>query len=83
MNESYRNCLSLYSVEVNEDRSSLETSESSRGLYDIITIDYVLPIESARAWFIQIVTDHFIDDSLIEVFDSDADYGDQDKMNRG
>ncbi|CAI8617693.1 unnamed protein product [Vicia faba] len=82
MNESHRNCLPLHSVEVDEDRSSLETSESSRELYDIITVDDVSPIESARARFIQIVMDHFIDDSLIEVFDSDADYGDQDKMNK-
>lgn len=26
--------------------------------------------------------DHFIDDRVIEVVDSDADYGDQDKMNK-
>lgn len=41
MNESHGNCLPLHSVEVDEDRSSLETSESSRGLYDInvITVD--------------------------------------------
>ncbi|CAK8578253.1 unnamed protein product [Lathyrus sativus] len=84
MNESHGNCLPLHSVEVDEDRSSLETSESSRGLYDVnvITFDDVSPIESARARFIQIVMDHFIEDRLIEVLDSDADYGDQDKMNK-
>lgn len=50
MNESHGNCLPLHSVEVDEDRSSLETSESSRGLYDInvITVDgNILVIYSA------------------------------------
>jgi pentatricopeptide repeat domain-containing protein 1 len=32
-------CLPLHSVEVDEDRSSLETNESSRGLYDILTVE--------------------------------------------
>ena len=39
MNESHRSCLPLHSVEVEEDRSSLETNESSRGPYDILTIE--------------------------------------------
>ncbi|XP_027191150.1 uncharacterized protein At2g02148 isoform X2 [Cicer arietinum] len=82
MNESHRNCLPLHSVEVDEDRSSLETNESSRGHYDLLIVDDVSPIESARARFLQIVMDHFIDDRVIEVVDSDADYGDQDKMNK-
>ncbi|GAU13765.1 hypothetical protein TSUD_82740 [Trifolium subterraneum] len=76
-------CLPLHSVQVDEDRSSLETNESSRGLYDILTVEDVLPIESARARFIQILMDYFIDDRVIEVVDpSDVDYGDQDKMNK-
>jgi len=32
-------CLPLHSTEIDEDRSSLETSESSRTFYDILTID--------------------------------------------
>lgn len=39
MNESHRSCLPLHSVEVDEDRSSLETNESSRSPYDILTVD--------------------------------------------
>ncbi|XP_039685446.1 uncharacterized protein At2g02148 isoform X4 [Medicago truncatula] len=76
-------CLPLHSTEIDEDRSSLETSESSRTFYDILTIDVdVSPIESARARFMQIVMDYFIDDHVIEVIDSDVDYVDQDKMNK-
>ncbi|KAF7827564.1 Zinc finger C2HC domain-containing protein [Senna tora] len=74
MHESHRNSLTLHSVEVEEDRSSLETKESSRDIYDILTIDDVSPIESARARFLQLVVDHFIDDHVIEVADSEADY---------
>ncbi|XP_027342369.1 uncharacterized protein At2g02148 [Abrus precatorius] len=82
MNESHRSCLPLHSVEVDEDRTSLETNESSRGSYDILTVEDVSPIESARAKFLQIVVDHFIEDRVIEVPDSDADYTGQDKMSK-
>ncbi|KAK7359557.1 hypothetical protein VNO77_01518 [Canavalia gladiata] len=82
MSESHRSCLPLHSVEVDEDRTSLETNESSRGSYDILTVEDVSPIESARARFLQIVVDHFIDDRVIEVPDSEADYPGQDKMSK-
>ncbi|KAL1366474.1 uncharacterized protein At2g02148 [Arachis ipaensis] len=75
MNESHRSCF-------DEDRSSLETNESSRGTYDILTIEDVSPIETARARFLQIVVDHFIDDHVIEVADSEADYSGQDKLDK-
>ena len=39
MHESYRNSLPLHSVGVDEERSSLENNGSSRGSYDILTID--------------------------------------------
>lgn len=45
----------------------------------------VSPIESARARFLQIVVDHFINDHVIEVPDSEADYNNQsaqDKINK-
>lgn len=45
----------------------------------------VSPIESVRARFLQIVVDHFIDDHVIEVTDSEADYAaqsEQDKLNK-
>ncbi|ESW30838.1 hypothetical protein PHAVU_002G186800 [Phaseolus vulgaris] len=83
MNESHRSCLPLHSVEVDEDRASLDTNESSRTTsYDILTVEDVSPIESARARFLQIVVDHFINDRVIEVPDSEADYAGQDKMSK-
>ncbi|KAL9328987.1 hypothetical protein ACSQ67_003990 [Phaseolus vulgaris] len=83
MNESHRSCLPLHSVEVDEDRASLDTNESSRTTsYDILTVEDVSPIESARARFLQIVVDHFINDRVIEVPDSEADYTGQDKMSK-
>jgi len=42
----------------------------------------VSPIESARARFLQIVVDQFINDRVIEVPDSDTDYAGQDKMSK-
>jgi len=40
MNESHRSCLPLHSVEVDEDRASLDTNESSRTTsYDILTVE--------------------------------------------
>ena len=42
----------------------------------------ISPIESARARFLQIIVDHFIDDRVIEVPDSEADYTGQDKMSK-
>ncbi|KAH9698674.1 hypothetical protein KPL71_024096 [Citrus sinensis] len=84
VHESYRNSLPLHSVEVDEDRSPLESSGPSRGSYDILTIEDVSPIESARARFLQIIVDHFINDHVIEVTDSGADYSQpgQDKLSK-
>ncbi|XP_057962829.1 uncharacterized protein At2g02148 isoform X6 [Malania oleifera] len=85
MHESYRNSLPLDSVGVEEDRSSLENSESSRGPYDMLTFDDVTPIETARARFLQIIVDHFINEHVVEVADSEANYAaqsDQDKLSK-
>ncbi|XP_061342456.1 uncharacterized protein At2g02148 isoform X2 [Gastrolobium bilobum] len=81
MNESHTSCLPLHSVEVDEDRSSLETNESSRAPL-VLTIEDVSPIESARAKFLQIVVEHFIDHHEIEVPDPEGDYAGQDKMSK-
>ncbi|XXG72007.1 hypothetical protein AAC387_Pa07g1198 [Persea americana] len=76
--ESYRNSLPLHDVGVEEDRSGLENNGSSRSPYDILTIDDILPIETARARFLQIIVDHFICECVIEVADSsEAEYGNQ------
>ncbi|XP_020222226.1 uncharacterized protein At2g02148 isoform X2 [Cajanus cajan] len=82
INESHRSCLPLHTVEVDEDRASLDTNESSRTSYDVLSVEDVSPIESSRARFLQIVVDHFIDDRVIEVPDSEADYAGQDKMSK-
>ncbi|WCJ17625.1 hypothetical protein M5689_000030 [Euphorbia peplus] len=85
MHDSYRTPLPLHGVGVEEDRSSLENNGSPRGAYDILTIEDVSPIESARARFLQIIVDHFISDHVIEVVDNGADYdvhSGQDKLNK-
>ncbi|XP_017970997.1 PREDICTED: uncharacterized protein At2g02148 isoform X1 [Theobroma cacao] len=88
MHESYRNSLPIHGVGAEEeDRSSLDNSESSRGAFNILTIEDVSPMESARARFLQIIVDHFINDHVIEVVDneSSADYNTQsgqDKLNK-
>ncbi|KAE8076461.1 hypothetical protein FH972_015108 [Carpinus fangiana] len=85
MHDSYRTSLPLHGVGVEEDRTSLENNGSARGSYDILTIDDISPVESARARFLQIIVDHFIHDHVIEVADSEADYtvqSGQDKLNK-
>ncbi|PON60915.1 Zinc finger C2HC domain-containing protein [Trema orientale] len=85
MHESYRSPLQLHSVSGDEDRSSLENNGPSRGPYDILTIEDVSPIESARARFLQIIVDHFIRDHVVEVADSEVDYSgqsSQEKLNK-
>ncbi|KAF3433721.1 hypothetical protein FNV43_RR24824 [Rhamnella rubrinervis] len=73
-----------HSVGVDEERSSPE-NYGSQGSYDILTIEDVSPIESARERFLRIIVDHFIGDHLIEVNDSDVDdaaQSTQDKPNK-
>ncbi|KAJ0038949.1 hypothetical protein Pint_22636 [Pistacia integerrima] len=85
IHESYRNPLPLHGVGVEEDRSSLENTGPSSGAYNTLAIEDVSPIESARARFLQIIVDHFINDHVIEVADSEADYtshSGQDKLNK-
>ncbi|KAK9274469.1 hypothetical protein L1049_021717 [Liquidambar formosana] len=85
MHESYRNSLPLHSVGVDEERSGLENGGSSRGPYDILTIEDISPIETTRARFLQIIVDHFISDHVIEMADSEADYtaqSGQDKLSK-
>ncbi|KAK1324975.1 Uncharacterized protein QJS10_CPA01g00164 [Acorus calamus] len=81
---SYRNSLPLHGVGVDDDRSSLENSGSSRSPYNLFTAEDLSPIETARARFLEIFVDHFINDHVIEVVDSsDTDYiGAQEKLNK-
>lgn len=85
MHESYRSPLPLHTVGVEEDRSSLDNSGSSRLSYNSLTVEDISPIEAARARFLQIVVDHFIDDHVLEVTETDNDYisqSGQDKLTK-
>lgn len=73
LHESYRNSLPIHGVGAEEeDRSSLDNADSSRGAFSILTIEDVSPIESARARFLQIIVDNFIKDHVIEVVDNES-----------
>ncbi|KAL2233220.1 UNVERIFIED_CONTAM: hypothetical protein Sindi_1502000, partial [Sesamum indicum] len=74
MHESYQSSLPLHSMGVEDDRSSLENNGSSSGPYSILTIDDVSPIETARARFLDIIVDHFIEPHVIEMSDYETDY---------
>ncbi|XP_068645841.1 uncharacterized protein At2g02148 [Aristolochia californica] len=86
LHDSYRNSLPLHTVGVDDDRSGIENGGSARSHYNILTINDISPIETARARFLQIVVDHFINDHVIEVTDSsEPDYSNQssqDKLNK-
>ncbi|PIA26658.1 hypothetical protein AQUCO_09100072v1 [Aquilegia coerulea] len=74
----YRNSLQLHNVGLDEDHASLENNGCSSAPYHILTLDDILPIETARARFLQIVVDHFINEHTIEVTaDSEVDYAAQ------
>jgi len=67
---SYRNsssALALDSVVTAEERIGLENTDANTGTYDMMSIDDVVPIENARARFLQIFIDHFIDEHVIQV----------------
>ncbi|XP_009770764.1 uncharacterized protein At2g02148 [Nicotiana sylvestris] len=85
LHESFRNSLPLHSIVVEEDRTSIENSGSSGGSYNIVTVDDISPIETARTRFLDIIVDHFIRPHVVEVVDSEADFAaqsSQDKMSK-
>ncbi|KAK4373419.1 hypothetical protein RND71_008803 [Anisodus tanguticus] len=85
LHESFRNSLPLHGIVVEEDRTSIENSGSSTGSYNIVTIDDISPIETARTRFLDIIVDHFIRPHVVEVVDSEADFAgrsSQDKMSK-
>ncbi|KAG6407637.1 hypothetical protein SASPL_130633 [Salvia splendens] len=73
MREPYQSSLPLHNMGVEDERSSLENG-SSCGPYSNLTIDDVSPIETARARFMDIVVNYFIDPHVIEMSDYDTDY---------
>ncbi|XP_047333048.1 uncharacterized protein At2g02148 isoform X2 [Impatiens glandulifera] len=87
LHEPYRDSLTNHDVGgVKEDRQIIENNESSSCSYDNLTAEDVLPIESARARFLDIVVDNFISSHLLEVPDSEVvDYSSvsaQDKLGK-
>ncbi|KAF9587029.1 hypothetical protein IFM89_039715 [Coptis chinensis] len=74
LHDSYRNLLPLHGVGVEDDRSGLEINCTPSANYDILNVDDILPIETARDRFLQIVVDHFIDERMIEVADYEVGY---------
>lgn len=84
LHETFRNSLPLHGL-VEEDRNSIENSGSSTGSYNIVTIDDISPIETARTRFLDIIVDHFIRPHVVGVVDSEADFAaqsSQDKMSK-
>ncbi|CAH9114397.1 unnamed protein product [Cuscuta europaea] len=85
MNDSFRNTLPLHIVAAEDNQTSVANSGSLRDPYNIVTIDDVSPIESARARFLDIIVDHFISSHVIEVIDTEADcvvQSSQDKLSK-
>ncbi|XP_047974830.1 uncharacterized protein At2g02148 isoform X1 [Salvia hispanica] len=74
MREPYQSSLPLHSMGVEDERSSLENNGSSCAPYSNLTIDDVSPIETARARFMDVIVNHFIDPHVIEMSDYDTDY---------
>ncbi|KAG6396806.1 hypothetical protein SASPL_142963 [Salvia splendens] len=74
MRDTYQSSLPLHSMGVEDERSSLENNGSSCAPYSNLTIDDVSPIETARARFMDVVVNHFIDPHVIEMSDYDTDY---------
>ncbi|KAJ0252840.1 Uncharacterized protein HA466_0119650 [Hirschfeldia incana] len=84
MHESYTNTLQLHDNNgVEEGGSNKELSGSS---YNMLTIEDVSPIESARGRFLQIIVDYFISQHVVEVCenkrDHETDSGSNNKANK-
>ncbi|KAL1221100.1 hypothetical protein V5N11_010173 [Cardamine amara subsp. amara] len=71
MHESYRNSMQIHNEGVEEDGSNMENKGSS---YNMLTIEDVSPIESARGRFLQIILDNFISQHVIEVCENKRDH---------
>lgn len=85
LDEAYKSPIQIPNIGVEDDRSSLESSGSLRKSCNALTAKDVLPIETARARFLQIVVDNFIAEHIIEKrgasVDNNVDPGD-DKSNK-
>lgn len=66
LDEAYKSPAQIPNLGVEDDRSSLESSGSLRNSCYALTAKDILPIEKARARFLQIVVDNFVSEHIIE-----------------
>ncbi|KAH9624019.1 hypothetical protein KSS87_008612 [Heliosperma pusillum] len=85
LGERYKDHMQIPSIGVEDDRSSLESSGSLRNSCNELTMKDVLPIETARTRFLQIIVDNFISEHVIVkqggFIDDTAEPG-EDNMNK-
>ncbi|XP_013607042.1 PREDICTED: uncharacterized protein At2g02148 isoform X3 [Brassica oleracea var. oleracea] len=74
MHESYTNSLQIHNDGVEEGGSSMDNKEPSGTSYNMLTIEDVSPIESARGRFLQIIVDYFISQHVVEVCENKRDH---------
>ncbi|CDY48617.1 BnaC09g20680D [Brassica napus] len=74
MHESYTNSLQIHNDGVEEGGSNMDNKEPSGTSYNMLTIEDVSPIESARGRFLQIIVDYFISQHVVEVCENKRDH---------
>ncbi|CAH8383406.1 unnamed protein product [Eruca vesicaria subsp. sativa] len=74
MHESYTNALQIHNDGVEEDGSNMDNKEPSGTSYNMLTIEDVSPIETARGRFLQIIIDYFISQHVVEVSENKSDH---------
>ncbi|KAK9749785.1 hypothetical protein RND81_02G150000 [Saponaria officinalis] len=85
LDERYKDPMHIRNIGIEDDRSSLESSGSLRDSCIGLTTTDVLPIEAARARFLQVIVDNFIGEHLIEkqgAYVDDTFEPGEDKMNK-
>ncbi|EOA23241.1 hypothetical protein CARUB_v10017129mg, partial [Capsella rubella] len=86
MHESYRNTMQIHNEGVEEGGSHMENKGPVGSAYNMLSVEDVSPIESARGRFLQIILDYFINQHVIEVCESkgdhDTDSGERDSDNK-
>ncbi|XP_074309024.1 uncharacterized protein At2g02148 [Silene latifolia] len=85
LDERYKDPMQIPSIGAEDDRSSLESSGSLRNSCNELTMKDVLPIETARTRFLQVIVDNFISEHVIVkqggFIDDTAEPG-EDSMNK-
>ncbi|KAL3635896.1 hypothetical protein CASFOL_020443 [Castilleja foliolosa] len=74
LQEPYQGSLPVQNMGLEDEQSNLDNNGCLTDPYSTLTIDDILPIETARARFLNIIVDHFIETHVVEVSDFGADY---------